>query len=194
SFGTWLGWTVEAERPIVLVVDGPDALDGLARQALRIGCASVSGYLHGGVEAWLADGRPVEAGGRLSIEQLATALGGDPATAPLVLDVRQATEYEAGHLPGAVHLTAGSLPDRLAELPRDRPIATICASGYRSSVAASVLRAAGFKDVAWVAQGVDDWDAAGYPTEHGPADASGDSPPQRGAADPALDHTTPHRH
>ncbi|HYH91703.1 MAG TPA: MBL fold metallo-hydrolase, partial [Candidatus Saccharimonadales bacterium] len=47
SFGTWLGWTVEAERPIVLVVDGPDALDGLARQALRIGCASVSGYLHG---------------------------------------------------------------------------------------------------------------------------------------------------
>jgi hydroxyacylglutathione hydrolase len=62
---------------------------------------------------------------------------------------------------------AGDLPDRLAELPRDRAIATICASGYRSSVAASLLRQAGFQDVAWVEGGVPTWQAAGLPVEIG---------------------------
>jgi hydroxyacylglutathione hydrolase len=97
-------------------------------------------------------------------------------------------------LPGAVHLTAGSLADRLAELPRDRPIATICASGYRASVAASLLRAAGFEDVVSVAQGVPAWDAAGYPTEHGADDATGESSTIAGLGDGTLDHTAPHRH
>lgn len=169
SFGTWLGWVVEADRRIVLVVDHADDLDGLARQAIRIGCETVVGYLHGGFERWVGDGRPIEAGGRLSIDDLAAALDGDRATAPLVIDVRQASEYEAGHLPGSVHIGAGSLQERLAELPRDRPVATICASGYRASVGASLLRAAGFEDVAWVAEGVPAWEAAGYPTITGHA-------------------------
>src|SRR5690606_23157423 len=85
--------------------------------------------------------------------------------------VRQAGEYEAGHVPGAVHLTAGDLPERLAELPHDRPIAVMCASGYRSSVAASMLRGAGFENVSWVADGVPAWKAAGYDLEFGAADA-----------------------
>ena len=66
-----------------------------------------------------------------------------------------------------MHIGAGELPDRLAELPRDRPVATICASGYRSSVAASLLRQAGFTDVSWVAGGVPTWEAAGLPVDIG---------------------------
>jgi hydroxyacylglutathione hydrolase len=84
-----------------------------------------------------------------------------------VIDVRQANEYAVSHVPGSVHIAAGSLPDRLAELPLDRPIATICASGLRSSVAASILRAGGFRDVSWVANGVFAWRAAGHPTVRG---------------------------
>jgi rhodanese-related sulfurtransferase len=64
-------------------------------------------------------------------------------------------------------VTAGSLPDRLDELPRDRPIVTICASGVRASIAASLLRAAGFADVSWVASGTPAWEAAGYPVVRG---------------------------
>jgi hydroxyacylglutathione hydrolase len=72
-----------------------------------------------------------------------------------------------GHIPGSVHIAAGSLPDRLAELPLDRPIATICASGLRASVAASILRVGGFRDVSWVASGVPAWRATGRPVVRG---------------------------
>ena len=75
-------------------------------------------------------------------------------------------------MPGSVHIGAGELPAKLDELPRDRPIVTICASGYRSSVAASLLRAAGFEHVGVVAVGVPTWEARGYPLDYGPADGS----------------------
>ncbi len=76
-----------------------------------------------------------------------------------------------GHVPGAIHIGAGDLPERLDDLPRDRPIATLCASGYRASVAVSLLRAADFKQVASVRGGVPDWEAAGLPLEYGAAPA-----------------------
>jgi hydroxyacylglutathione hydrolase len=57
----------------------------------------------------------------------------------------------------------------LADLPRDRPIAAMCASGYRASVATALLDAAGFSNVSWVAGGVDEWAAAGFPLARGAA-------------------------
>jgi hydroxyacylglutathione hydrolase len=167
SFGTWLGWVVDVDRPIVLVLENPTDWDGLIRQALRIGYENVVGHLHGGIGAWADAGGPIAGGGRLTVRELGRLVGRGGPEAPLVIDVRQATEYESGHLPGSLHLAAGSLPDQLGSLPRDRPIATICASGYRSSVAASLLRRAGFSDVTWVADGVPAWDAAGLPVERG---------------------------
>jgi hydroxyacylglutathione hydrolase len=166
SFGTWLGWVVDPDRSIVLLVDAPDVLDDIARQALRIGFESIVGYVEGGIRAWRASGRTVQAGSIVDVDRLAADLsGGDP---PLVIDVRQASEFEAGHVPGSRHIGAGELPAVLDELPRDRPIATICASGYRSSVAASMLRAAGFSRVSAVTAGLPLWEARGYPVEYGP--------------------------
>ena len=127
SFGTWLGWVVEPDRPIVLVLDRPDDWDDAMRQALRIGHDSVVGYLDGGLESWRAAGLPVESNGRLTVDQLAERLASGDG--PLVLDVRQPTEFAEAHVPGPIHLFAGDLQDRLASLPRERPIATICASG-----------------------------------------------------------------
>jgi hydroxyacylglutathione hydrolase len=191
SFGTWLGWVVEPDRPLVLVLDHPADWDEAARQALRIGAdTSLVGHLHGGFGTWADGGGPLESNGRLTVDELASRLAGAgardggpglgrAADGSLVIDVRQANEYAAGHIPGSLHLTAGSLPDRLAELPRDRPIVTICASGLRASVAASLLRAAGFADVSWVASGVPAWEAAGYPV------VRGDRPERRPAPVPA---------
>jgi hydroxyacylglutathione hydrolase len=165
SFGTWLGWLVEADRPLVLILDSVDDWDDLVRQALRIGHDSIAGYLQGGFARWLENGGPIESNGRLTVEQLARASAGSQP--PLVIDVRQAAEFEGGHVPGSLHIGAGELSGRLAELPRDRPLATICASGYRSSVAASLLRQAGFTDVSWVAGGVPTWEAGGLPLDRG---------------------------
>ena len=172
SFGTWLGWLVEPDRPLVLILEDPLQWDDAVRQALRIGHETVAGHLRGGFAAWTADGGEIEAQGRLTVRQLADAVAAGGKDAPLVIDVRQLTEYASGHVPGAVHLAAGDLPQRLADLPRDRPIAMVCASGYRSSVAASLMRGAGFKDVSWVAEGVPAWKAAGLPVERGEGPAA----------------------
>jgi hydroxyacylglutathione hydrolase len=168
SFGTWLGWVVDLDRPVVVLVSGPDDLDPLMRQAIRIGRDDVAGFLDGGIEAWAASGRPVETSGRLSIDELASALAGSSAAErPLVIDVRQQSEYESGHVPGAWHINGGSLPDRLADLPRDRPIAVICEAGFRASIGTSLLRASGFERAAWVGAGFPAWRAAGLSVETG---------------------------
>jgi hydroxyacylglutathione hydrolase len=169
SFGTWLGWVVDYDRPAVLILpdDDPDAWDDAIRQALRIGHESIAGHLQGGFAGWTAAGLPVESNGLLTVNELAAAVDRAGAEAPLVIDVRQASEYEAGHLDGAWHIGAGELAGRLDELPHDRPIATICAAGYRASVAASLLDAAGFTNVSAVAGGVDAWAAQGLPLERG---------------------------
>ncbi len=204
SFGTWLGWVVDADASVILLVDRRADLDDLARQALRIGFDGLVGYVGGGdggdglagrggglvgygdggglvghgdrgggLPAWRRSGRPVEVGTALSIDALAKQVSAGGADAPFVIDVRQSSEYEAGHIPGSLHIGAGDLPSRLERLPRDRPIATICASGYRSSVAASLLRAAGFERVSSVPGGVPDWEARGFPVEYGMGPESG---------------------
>jgi hydroxyacylglutathione hydrolase len=166
SFSTWLGWVVEFGRPLVLVLDDTAEWDDAVRAALRIGFDRLEGYLSGGLEAWAGAGLDVDRTEALSAVELGRRLdAGPPET--VVVDVRQSSEFDDAHVPGSVHIMAGTLRDRLAELPRDRPIATICASGYRSAIAASLLRGAGFTNVAWVTDGVPAWKAAGRPVAHG---------------------------
>ena len=184
SFGTWLGWVVDPDRPLVLILERPEDWDEAIRQALRIGAeGQIRGHLRGGFGAWADGGRPLESTGRLNVDELAARLDSSGADdRPLVIDVRQANEYETYHIPGSIHITAGSLPDRLDELPRDAPIVTVCAAGLRAGVAASVLRSAGFEDVSWVASGVPAWRAQGHPTVRG--DQPDRTPAGTGAARP----------
>jgi hydroxyacylglutathione hydrolase len=169
SFGTWLGWVVDPERDLVLILQRPEDWDEAIRQALRIGAEGrIRGHLRGGFGTWADGGGPLQSTGRLNVDELAGRIDRmAPDDRPLVIDVRQANEYESGHIPGSVHISAGSLPDRLDQLPRDHPIVTVCAAGLRAGVAASVLRSAGFEDVSWVASGVPAWRAQGHPTVRG---------------------------
>lgn len=165
SFGTWLGWVAPHDRPLVLLLGADDEWDDAIRQALRIGYENVTGHLDGGLAAWRAAGGSVERGSSISTDELQRAIVAEPEM--LVIDVRQASEYAEGHVPGAIHLNAGDLPDHLSELPMDRPVATVCRSGYRSAVAAGLLRRAGFRDVRAVCGGMPDWASAGYSVERG---------------------------
>ena len=88
-------------------------------------------------------------------EALARELGGDAT--PVLVDVREPWEFDLAHLAGARLVPLGSLPERLAELPRDRPMVTICHHGIRSATAAALLRRAGFSGVRSLAGGVDAW-------------------------------------
>ncbi len=168
SFGTWLGWVVEPDRPLVFLLSHTSDWDDAARQAMRIGYeASLVGHLAGGFGTWIEDGQAVESGRQMTVGELAAEIERGAPDAPLVVDVRQASEFAAGRVPGSWHIGAGDLPQRLEDLPRDRPIATICASGYRSAIAASLLQRAGFSRVAWVANGLPAWKAQGFAVERG---------------------------
>jgi rhodanese-related sulfurtransferase len=84
-----------------------------------------------------------------------------------VLDVRQPEEWAAGHIPGATLIPLDELAGRTAEVPTDRDVVVICRSGNRSAQGRDVLLGAGFAAVTSVAGGMDDWSAAGLPTESG---------------------------
>ena len=96
SFGTWLGWIVEPDRPLILLLPERASWDDAVRQALRVGYDTIVGYLDGGLEAWRAAGGEVAAGLAQTVLELATSIRS--AEPPLVLDVRQADEYAAGHV------------------------------------------------------------------------------------------------
>ncbi len=83
-----------------------------------------------------------------------------------MLDVRTEAEWDGGHIEGAHHIHGGTLQERFAEVPKDRPVAVVCGSGYRASIASSFLKREGYPDVANVLGGMTAWKAAG--TAHGP--------------------------
>ena len=92
----------------------------------------------------------------VTIDQLEQAIAQDA----YVVDVREAWEFESGHVPGARHVPLNSVPEKLAELPKDQRIWIICQSGGRSMTAANYLEAQGF-DVVSVAGGTGSWIGAG---------------------------------
>jgi hydroxyacylglutathione hydrolase len=139
---------VDAELLVVAASDGNEleAAELLAAVGLR-----VRGFLGGGMTAWRAEDRPVERIEAIDLAELARRLASDDG--PQVLDVRNAAEYEQAHIPDSLHIPFGQLRDRIDELPRDRPIATICKAGKRSGLAASILQREGFDGVIHVSRG-----------------------------------------
>jgi len=149
EFATWLGWLADPQRPLVFVLDEDQDRVDLVRQALKVGYEHLAGELVGGLPAWRDAGLPVR---RLAVV--------DPGHVDRpVLDVRQASEFEAGHVPGARHVELGELPARAHELDRGG-FAVMCEHGLRSMTGASVLAAAGHRDVTVVIGGPADWAAA----------------------------------
>jgi rhodanese-related sulfurtransferase len=124
----------------------------------RVGVDTVVGFLDGGVGAWAQAGRPVATLKQIAVADLAAAL---PAT---VLDVRRPGEFAAGHLPGAHSVPLDQIADAAVAPPPIGPLYVVCASGYRSSAAASILAARGL-DVVNVVGGTNAWVAAGFPVE-----------------------------
>ena len=163
SFSTWAGTVLPEGARTLLVVDQPADLWDLYWQLLRIGYELPEGWLAGGMLAWRTTGRDIEILPQWTVHDLRRAMERDRDL--LVLDVRQPAEWSAGHIPDAVHISGGELPQRVQEVPKNRPVAVICGSGYRSSVSASLLRRNGHEQVFNVLGGMTGWQSAGYDTE-----------------------------
>lgn len=168
TFASYVGWVVPFTAPIVLVLSGEDGGQGqeALTQLLRIGYDQVDGYLDGGVRAWRSTGRTVRSYPVADVDELRRA---DATNAPpLVLDVRQPEEWAHGVIPASLRLFVGDLPGRVDDLPRDREVWTICRSGHRAAIAASLLDRAG-RQVRLVARGgVEQWHALSPATDEVP--------------------------
>jgi hydroxyacylglutathione hydrolase len=152
----------------VIVVAASDVDECEAAELLSAVGLRVRGFLEGGMTAWRIDGRPVERIELIDPVELARRVG-DGTEGPVVLDVRNDSEYAAEHIPESLHIPYGDIAARVDELPRDRQIAAICRGGKRSGLAASILQREGFADVIHVGKGVGAWRAAGNPVESGAA-------------------------
>ena len=150
-FASLVGEVLPFGARLVLVLPEPagEAAEEALRQLLRIGFENVAGHLPGGVDAWAAAGRPVRTFRTTDAAELAARLD-----RTRVLDVRP--ERPEGGAPGTVGIPLAELPRRLGELPRDREIWTVCGSGRRATIAASLLDMAGIRVTAVTRGGVAD--------------------------------------
>ena len=158
SFATWAGTVVPPEPEILLVVDDPSDVMAATWQLLRIGYDRPVGWLSGGMFAYRKTGRSLTTLDTLTVHDLAGRTEDFH-----VLDVRQPAEWAAFHAPDAQFITGAQLCDRLDEVPADRDILAVCGSGYRSSVAASVLLRAGYQRVHNLLGGMTAWNNADLP-------------------------------
>lgn len=163
SFNTWAGWLLPYDRDVFLIIEDESlALDEAIRDLAMIGLDRVAGVFgHESVAVW-AQSAPTEQIAQTTVPELHDTLLPRGVT---VIDVRNQSEWDAGHLPGAHHIQLGALDARLAEVPRDGMVVVHCQGGGRSAIAASLLAARGITNVINLQGGYSAWTAAGYPVD-----------------------------
>ena len=161
---SWAGWVLPYDKHLVVVPGSESEMPEVVTHLIRVGLDDVQGYMEDGMDAWENHGFPIAKLEAVSVHELADRLKSGAGRRPFVLDVRTETEWNGGHIDGALHVHGGVLKDRYAEVPKDRPVAVVCGTGYRGSIAASFLKSQGYGDVANVLGGMAAWKAAGLPT------------------------------
>ena len=156
AFPTWLGWLVPPEAELLFVL-GSTSIDDVVDASLLVGLERFGGYLEGGIDAWREAGFPVRS---------LPGIGGEDTVPWLeagaqALDVREPDEIERGAISGAVAVPLGDLPTRLDAVPQRRPLLVYCASGMRSTTAASILERAGVGPAVNLRGGYGAWREAG---------------------------------
>ncbi len=162
QFASWAGAVLGLSSNPVLIAATADQISEARVRLARIGVEDVAGYLDGGVEGWRAAGLPVESVSQITPQELASRLRDGGIS---VLDVRREGEFLAGHIAGADWHPLDRMKAVLPEIRRDVPLAVHCKGGYRSAIACSLLKRAGYHNVVDVAGGFDAWVAAGLPVE-----------------------------
>ena len=166
GFGSKLAWLADREQEVIFV--GRDDDDGrhAATLAVAVGIRRLGGFLHGGMTSWRQEKREVERVERLELARLPERRQAEPDLQ--ILDVREDSEWEAGHIPGSVHVPyhdIHALPEGVDPL---LPVAVLCASGQRAAVGASLVKRYGAHHVIHVTDGgVPKWGRLGNPLERG---------------------------
>jgi rhodanese-related sulfurtransferase len=151
GFGTKVAWLADLDREIIFIGRDDGDAHRAARLAASVGVQTISGILAGGMTNWRQERQPVAQRQRITVERLAELADADEELQ--ILDVREVTEFEEGHIAGSISAPWHDLLSTPAGVDISRPIATICAGGVRAGTAASLLALHGADDVLHVVDG-----------------------------------------
>jgi glyoxylase-like metal-dependent hydrolase (beta-lactamase superfamily II)/rhodanese-related sulfurtransferase len=155
QFASWAGSIVKLETAIVIVAEDEQNAEAARVRLARVGLENIVGYLDGGVLAWHNAGLPLASIEQISVEELKHRL--DEKSIDLLIDVRRPGEWESGHISESVHLPLNKLSENLDSLNRENRVAAICAGGFRSSIATSILEQHGFRRISNIVGGMSAW-------------------------------------
>jgi rhodanese-related sulfurtransferase len=143
NFAMWVGELIPDIKQEILLVTDPGKEEETITRLARVGYDHAIGFLKGGFEAWKASGKDFETVDRISAETFAERIKTENV---LVIDVRKKSEYGSEHVINAVNIPLNVINEHLSEIPKDQPFILHCAGGYRSMIAASILKQRGWSD------------------------------------------------
>lgn len=164
QYASWAARILGLNNRLIIVGEDPDHVRESRVRLARVGVEKVAGYLAGGVAGWVAAGYELASIPQITAQELEEMLRAD-ANAITVLDVREPSEHESGAIARSLSIPLGTLNSRIADLDPAKLLVVHCKGGYRSSIAASLLRRSGLRNIANLIGGFDAWSAAGFTSE-----------------------------
>lgn len=162
QYASWAARILGLNTKLIIVGEDADHVRESQLRLARVGLESISGYLDAGVAGWVRSGYELESIPQITAPDLAELRKQEPESVT-VLDVREEAELSGGAIEGAIRIPLGKLMNRTSELDPTKLTVVHCKGGYRSSIATSILRRGGFRDIANLMGGFDAWKAAGLP-------------------------------
>ena len=153
SFAQWVGEMIPDVKQELLLVCEPGKEEEAITRLSRVGYDNTLGYLENGFEAWRASGKEVDKVQRMNADVFEQVYN---ASRPLVIDVRKKSEYDSEHVIGAVNIPLNVINRHLEEFPKENEFILHCAGGYRSMIAASILKQRGWENFVDVSGGIED--------------------------------------
>jgi glyoxylase-like metal-dependent hydrolase (beta-lactamase superfamily II)/rhodanese-related sulfurtransferase len=163
QYASWAARILGLDTRLIIVGEDPEHVRESQLRLARVGLENLTGYLADGVAGWIKNGFDLEYIPQVTVQEFAELQEGEPDRIT-VLDVRERGELSAGVIDKSVHIPLGELSARTGELDQKRLLVVHCKGGYRSSIATSLLRRAGFRDIANLIGGFDAWKTAGLPS------------------------------
>jgi glyoxylase-like metal-dependent hydrolase (beta-lactamase superfamily II)/rhodanese-related sulfurtransferase len=153
SFAQWVGEMIPDVKQEILLITYPNKQEEAITRLSRVGYDNTIGYLDGGFDSWTANGRDCETVGRVSAKEFESI---HRASKPMIFDVRKKSEYDSEHIVGAINVPLNEINQHLSQFPKDKLFVLHCAGGYRSMIAASILKQRGWEEVVDVEGGFEE--------------------------------------
>ncbi|MGA7415569.1 MAG: rhodanese-like domain-containing protein [Bryobacteraceae bacterium] len=160
QYASWAARILGLDTKLIIAGEDSDHVRESQVRLARVGVENVVGYLENGAAGWIKSGQELDYIPQVTAQDLAELLETEPGRIA-ILDVREPAEVSGGAIEKSVHIPLGELAKRTGELDPGKLLVVHCKGGYRSSIATSLLRRAGFRDIANLMGGFDAWKGAG---------------------------------